>query len=191
MSQKKILGIISRQITDAGFEAIYKSHWANAGAIYVEHAGQFGTKVKVTYNFQNNYFTLAIWRCAGDRDTGVPSQPGRAGYFDHYLKYSDVAGFTHFQLQLATELARASGAGAAKPALGPATKLVKVGYARGLGVTARRAFEAALRLGHGGAISATDDGAEFVAPGDGTVKSETFVLNTRGELRLVNTTPRS
>jgi hypothetical protein len=51
----------------------------------------------VTYNFQDDRFTLSIYRCVGERDVGVPSQPPRQGYFDHYLSYSDQAGFETFK----------------------------------------------------------------------------------------------
>ena len=58
---------------------------------------KFGTLAKVTYSFQDDRFTLSIYRCLGERDVGVPSQPPRQGYFDHYLSYSDQAGFETFK----------------------------------------------------------------------------------------------
>ena len=95
--QKKILGIVQAQIAEHGLEAIVKGQWANTGTILIEKPGAFGSVAKVSYNFQDDRFTLSIYRCAGERDVGVPSQPPRQGYFDHYLSYSDRAGFETFQ----------------------------------------------------------------------------------------------
>lgn len=95
--QKKILGIVQAQIAEHGLEAIVKGQWANTGTVLVEKPGAFGSVAKVSYNFQDDRFTLAVYRCVGERDVGVPSQPPRQGYFDHYLSYSDRAGFETFQ----------------------------------------------------------------------------------------------
>lgn len=96
-AQKKILGIVRDQITAHGLEAVTKTQWANTGAVLVGKPGAFGAIAKVTYNFQDDRFTLSIYRCVGERDVGVPSQPPRQGYFDHYLSYSDQAGFETFK----------------------------------------------------------------------------------------------
>jgi hypothetical protein len=96
-AQKKILGIVRDQITAHGLEAVTKTQWANTGAILIEKPGAFGAIAKVTYIFQDDCFTLSIYRCTVGPDVGIPSQPPRQGYFDHYLAYSDVAGFEKFQ----------------------------------------------------------------------------------------------
>ena len=99
-AQKKILGIVKDMITEHGLEPVTKPQWANTGTIHLERPGAFGALAKVTYSFQDSNFSLAIYRCTGGRDVGVPSQPPRQGYFDHYLQYSDTLGFSTFQRHL-------------------------------------------------------------------------------------------
>ena len=96
-AQTKILSLVRNMIADHGLEPVVKAQWANTGAILVEREGAFGAIAKVTYSFQDDRFTLSIYRCLGERDVGVPSQPPRQGYFDHYLSYSDQAGFETFK----------------------------------------------------------------------------------------------
>ena len=96
-AQTKILSLVRNMIVDHGLEPVVKAQWANTGAILVEREGAFGAIAKVTYSFQDDRFTLSIYRCVGERDIGVPSQPPRQGYFDHYLSYSDQAGFEAFK----------------------------------------------------------------------------------------------
>ena len=96
-AQTKILSLVRSMIADHGLEPVVKAQWANTGAILVEREGAFGAIAKVTYSFQDDRFTLSIYRCLGERDVGVPSQPPRQGYFDHYLSYSDRAGFEAFK----------------------------------------------------------------------------------------------
>ena len=99
-AQKKILGIVRDMIAEHGLEAVTKPQWANTGDIHIEKPGEFGALAKVSYSFQDGNFTHTIYRCTGGRDVGVPSQPPRQGYFDHYLQYSDQAGFGVFQRHL-------------------------------------------------------------------------------------------
>ena len=96
-AQKKILQLVRDQITAHGLEPVSKPQWANTGAIHVEQPGKFGALAKVSYSFQDGNFTLSVYRCDSGRDVGVPSQPPRQGYFDHYLQYSDQAGFETFK----------------------------------------------------------------------------------------------
>ena len=96
-AQTKILSLVRNMIADHGLEPVVKAQWANTGAVLVERSGAFGAIAKVTYSFQDDRFTLSIYRCVGERDVGVPSQPPRQGYFDHYLSYSDQAGFETFK----------------------------------------------------------------------------------------------
>ena len=77
--QKKILGIVQAQIAEHGLEAIVKGQWANTGTVLIEKPGAFGSVAKVSYNFQDDRFTLSIYRCLGERDVGVPSQPPPGG----------------------------------------------------------------------------------------------------------------
>jgi hypothetical protein len=99
-AQKKILGIITDMITEHGLEPVKKSNWANTGTISLEKAGDFGRLAAVSYDFQQDRFTLSIYKIDNGQPVGVPSQPPRQGYFDHYLPYSDVAGFATFQRHL-------------------------------------------------------------------------------------------
>jgi hypothetical protein len=96
-AQKKILDIVRNQIATYGLEPVVKPQWANTGTILIEKPGEFGAVAKVTYSFQDDRFNLAIYRCTVGPDIGIPSQPPRQGYFDHYLSYSDQEGFAKFQ----------------------------------------------------------------------------------------------
>jgi hypothetical protein len=99
-AQKKILGIITDMITEHGLEPVKKGNWANTGTISLEKAGSFGRLASVSYDFQQDRFTLSIHKIVNGQLVGVPSQPPRQGYFDHYLPYSDVSGFATFQRHL-------------------------------------------------------------------------------------------
>jgi hypothetical protein len=99
-AQDKILGIIKKQIESLGFEVVSRPQWANTGTLGIEHSGQFGELACVTYQFNGDCFTLAIYKTAGGREVGVQSQPPREGYFDHYMKYSAKSEFATFQAHL-------------------------------------------------------------------------------------------
>lgn len=99
-SQVKILGIVKSEITELGFQTVTRQQWANTGVIAVEIPGKFGEHAKVAYDFQGDRFTLTIYKCVDGRDVGVPSQPPRQGYYDHYLRYSDSQGFETFKKHL-------------------------------------------------------------------------------------------
>src|SRR4051794_4028478 len=94
--QKSILDIIRAKIAEYGFAVLDKPQWANTGAIHVTLPGKFGTKVKVVYGFDDSTLTLAIYQTTNDEAVGVPSQPPRQGYFDHYMTYENEKGFATF-----------------------------------------------------------------------------------------------
>jgi hypothetical protein len=102
--QKKILGIVVAKITERGFEAPTKPHWSNIGDIHISLAGKFGTLARVRYDFQDSTFILTIYKTVNGKPVGVPSQPPRQGYFDHYLKYEDERGFSRFLQHLGETL---------------------------------------------------------------------------------------
>ena len=107
-AQKKILGLVRDQIKKTGLETVDKPNWANTGAVFIEVPGAFGSKGKVVYDFQSDYFTLSIYFTKEGRDYGVPSQPGRLGYYDFYMKYSEEARFAEFQRALGIALEKIS-----------------------------------------------------------------------------------
>lgn len=96
-AQKKILGIVKEMIEEYGLQAVSKPQYANTGTIGVEEAGKFGQHATVSYQFNDGNFTLTIYKTVNGKSVGVPSQPPRQGYFDHYLDYTDSIGFQRFQ----------------------------------------------------------------------------------------------
>jgi hypothetical protein len=98
--QKKILGIIKAKIVERGFEALDKAQWANTGDIHIGLPGKFGTKAKVDYNFQDDKMSLSIYLTMDGKSIGVPSQPPRQGYFDHYMNYEAEKEFEVFMRHL-------------------------------------------------------------------------------------------
>jgi hypothetical protein len=109
--QKKILGIIMDKITEHGFEAINKAQWANTGDVHVTLPGKFGTLAKVDYDFQDSNLSLAIYKTVDGRAVGVPSQPGRPDYFNHYMKYEEENDFEVFMRHLGETLDQIGPAG--------------------------------------------------------------------------------
>ena len=104
MSQKKILALIEKMITDTGLEFEQRSNWANCGTLSIERPETFGQLASVHYNFQSDTFTLSIYRIVNGREVGVPSQPPRQGYFDFYGSYFDTGIWKSFSKRLAEVL---------------------------------------------------------------------------------------
>jgi hypothetical protein len=171
-AQTKILSLVRNMIADHGLEPVVKAQWANTGAILVEREGAFGAIAKVTYSFQDDRFTLSIYRCVGERDIGVPSQPPRQGYFDHYLSYSDRAGFETFKRIFQQTLD-----GVAPKAVAPARETVKNAAGKYLleftpdcSADYRRGFMAAIGFFDGG------DGFQMDSTGGGSDRGPEWVL---------------
>ena len=122
MSQKKMLALITKMITDAGLEVERRSNWANTGTLSVEHPQTFGQLAAVHYDFQSDTFKLSVYRTVNGREVGVPSQPPRQGYFDFYGSYSDTGLWKSFSDRLAevlTDLAPRSAPATAAPGKSP------------------------------------------------------------------------
>ena len=149
-AQTKILSLVRNMIVDHGLEPVVKAQWANTGAILVEREGAFGAIAKVTYSFQDDRFTLSIYRCVGERDIGVPSQPPRQGYFDHYLSYSDQAGFEAFKRILQQTLDGVAPKAAARETVKNAAGKYLLEFAPDCSADYRRGFLAALSFFDGG-----------------------------------------
>lgn len=96
-AQKKILGIVKDMIAEYDLQPIVRPQWANTGTIGIEAEGTFGELARVSYSFQDGNFTLSIYRTVDGKSVGVPSQPPRQGYYDHYLSYTDTIGFERFR----------------------------------------------------------------------------------------------
>ena len=103
-AQKKILGIVKDMIAEYNLQAVVRPQWANTGVIGIEAEGAFGELASVSYSFQDGNFTLSIYRTVDGRSVGVPSQPPRQGYYDHYLSYTDTIGFERFRAIFRTTL---------------------------------------------------------------------------------------
>jgi len=88
-SQKKIIGIVRDLITAHGFEPLAREAWANTGTIAIEHSGRFGQLAEITYNFQDDYFTLTI------RRTRTGAKDSR-----HYMRYDERGKFAIFTSEL-------------------------------------------------------------------------------------------
>ena len=145
-AQTKILSLVRNMIADHGLEPVVKAQWANTGAILVERESAFGAIAKVTYSFQDDRFTLSIYRCVGERDIGVPSQPPRQGYFDHYLSYSDQAGFETFKRILQQTLDGVAPKAAARETVKNAAGKYLLEFAPDCSADYRRGFLAALNF---------------------------------------------
>lgn len=83
--QVKIIELLRKEIIDAGFEALLVPNFSNTGYISIEKEGEFGAFGRITYDFQRDNFNLVLeWN-----GVKIPSQPGRAGYFDWYFQSRD------------------------------------------------------------------------------------------------------
>ena len=96
-AQNKILSIVKEMIVVYDLQAVVRPQWANTGVVGIEAEGAFGELAKVIYSFQDGNFTLSIYRTVDGKSVGVPSQPPRQGYYDHYLSYTDTIGFERFR----------------------------------------------------------------------------------------------
>jgi hypothetical protein len=100
--QKKVLNNIKALIEARGLEALDCPNFSNTGHISIQHPAEVGELAKVGYNFQNDRYTLTI-TVLGER---IPSQPGRADYFDFYLMFTDADGYKRFRSVLDMELTK-------------------------------------------------------------------------------------
>ena len=98
--QSKVLAKFSEVIEARGFEPVQKAQFANMGIISVEHPDKLGSIMQVRYEFQDTSATFSM--SVGTKK--IPSQPGRADYFDFYIRYDQPAQFEYFISQLDWQL---------------------------------------------------------------------------------------
>jgi hypothetical protein len=108
--QSKVLADIEKVIESHGFECINVRAWANTGKMSIQMTDEVGELGYVSYDFQDTTMKFEIYI----EGRGVPSQPGRSGYYTWYLKHEERAGYQQFRKALDTEVGKL-----ARTAIGP------------------------------------------------------------------------
>ena len=78
--QDRVLNKIDNFLKSAGLETSIAYDWSNTGNVYGHRAGWVRPKVTIGFNFQPETYTLTLTV----RERRIPSQVGRAEYFDFY-----------------------------------------------------------------------------------------------------------
>lgn len=88
--QQRTLEQIEQRLTKAGYELAQKATWGNVGTVHIFSDASATTPVgSIGYDFQDGSYKLALtWR--GKK---IPSQEGRADYFDFYQRYDEPSRF--------------------------------------------------------------------------------------------------
>lgn len=96
--QKKALHDIMRTIAAAGYEAIVCYDWANMGHVSIQLPDEVGEIGSVRFDFQNGWSTMKFEITMNG--IKVMSQPPRSGYYDFYMKYTDIEAYKRFKATL-------------------------------------------------------------------------------------------
>ena len=99
-TQSRFLNDIVKAITDSGYIATVDYNFSNTGKLSIQDPAVIGELGSVGFNFQSDYVTFDI-TILGDR---LLSQPPRKGYFDFYIKHTDIAGYKNFRSRLVSAL---------------------------------------------------------------------------------------
>jgi hypothetical protein len=98
--QEKVLDDLAALIIQYGFEPIKQASYGNVGFISVQLPNEVGSLASVNYNFQTGTMNFSV---TVDKRK-VPSQPGRADYFDFYMDHDARAEYRNFRAVLEAEL---------------------------------------------------------------------------------------
>lgn len=105
-AQAHILGMVEERIEKRNLVAIQAAAFSNTGSILIYR--QLGKQAlgSIHYDFQADAYKLSI-TVAGRR---IPSQIGRAGYFDFYQKYDEPTRFWDALAEALAEMVKAPSA---------------------------------------------------------------------------------
>lgn len=88
--QDRILNLIEKQLADRGYASAVNFSLSNVGDVYIfaspEHTLPIG---QINFDFQDYGYKVDLTV----KDQRIPSQIGRADYFDFYQKYSEPTRF--------------------------------------------------------------------------------------------------
>lgn len=101
--QARVLSKIAETAEAHGAEVSQSSDYSNTGRVNLHRRGAIAPAIVIDYDFQGSTYKLALT----SQGVRIPSQPGRAGYFDFY---QNNATHSRFWECLDAELARVFGA---------------------------------------------------------------------------------
>lgn len=94
-AQERILGAIENELLQLGYECAIQKVYGNVGTVYIYLPRVSTTSVNtiavasINFDFQDGTYKLSL-TVSGKK---IPSQPGRADYFEFYQRYDQHSAF--------------------------------------------------------------------------------------------------